>query len=147
MATNTLNQLTAEQIAKAGRIKRYNYHREEAEKTNLPGGEVMRFTGKVADVSNGVKEVLELLMWDTLRRKDVEWSDAPEHEDQPVLTSYSRGVLTEFARTSLEMLHRDCEHMQQWAYECHTPEGRNDRYKKALFSLKANGQPVPTHSE
>lgn len=144
MATDTLNQPTAEKIEKAGRVKRYDYHREETENTNLPGSAVMKFTGKAADVSNGVKEVLELLMWDSLRREGVEGSDTPELEVQPVLTPYNRGVLMEFARTSLEMLHAECEHMQQWAYERHTPEGRIDSYRQAMFRLKVHGQLLPT---
>lgn len=147
MANDTVNQLTAEQMEKAGRVKRYDYHREEAKNTNLPGSSVMRFTSRAADVTNGAREILELLMWDSLRREGVEGSDTPELEAQPVLTPYNRGVLMEFARTSLEMLHGECEYMQKWAYECYTPEGRIDSYRKAMFSLKSHGQPVPTFSE
>ena len=122
------------------------YHREEAENTNLPGGAVMRFTAMAADVTNGAKEILELLMWDSLRREGVEGSDTPELEQQPVLTPYSRGVLMQFARASLDMLNRESERMQEWAFEYHTPEGRSERYRQALHSLKSHRQPVPATS-
>lgn len=147
MATDTVNQLTAEQIEKAGRVKPFVFHREETENTNLPGSAAMRFVGTASDVSNGVQEILDLLMWDEKRRNDVDESETPEQEQQPVLTPYNRSVLMRLARTSLEMLNRDCDYFREWAYEQHTPEGRVERYETALHSLKLHRQPVPAQGK
>lgn len=143
MAEDTVNQLTAKEIEEAGRVKPYTFHRAETENINLPGSSVMSFIGRVSDVSNGVEQVLELLMWDEKRRNNVDESDRPELEQQPVLTAYNRGALMRFACTSLDMLDRECDRMREWAFEYHTPEGRIERYEQALCSLKSHRQPVP----
>ena len=141
---NPLNHLTAEQIEEAGRVKPFTFHRKATEQTELPGGAVMSFVGKASDVSSGARQIFEILEWDDLRRSNVGDSDTPELEQQPVLTPYSRGVLMRFASTSLELLEAECDSMRTWAFECHTPEGRLERYEQALSCLKAHRQRIPS---
>ncbi len=94
----------------------FKWHREEVEKVNLPGFRVMHFAGKVIDVTNGVKTILEMKNFDDLQY--------PPDGDQRLLSNAHQGNLDRLCIASMEMLYESAEDLSNWAYEYQTPEGR-----------------------
>lgn len=100
----------------------FQWHREETENAMLPGGAVMRFTGAVKDLSLGAMTILEILERDEL---------AEEGGDPKILNKCDASRLMRIAIASLRLLGEDADEITEWAYEHHTPEGKQERQEAA----------------
>lgn len=95
----------------------FQWHMEETENANLPGGAVMRLATAAHDVSRGAQTILEIIERDGLTGEG----------ERRLFNDNVHGALLRMAITSLSMLGDKSDSIIEWAYKHHTPEGRRER--------------------
>lgn len=100
-------------------FEHYQGHSPALENAALPSGAVMRYTGRVRDIAEGVKLLHELWEWQELR------VEAQEDEDTspPLLGATDLGILQRLTIASLDLLAAESARLISWAEEHHALKG------------------------
>jgi hypothetical protein len=91
------------------------------------------FANAAWDIGQGVDTVLSMLEHDAVADCDGE---------QRILSAMDASHLLRLARRSSAMLRDESERLMHWAYEHHTPEGREVHGKSEVALRKARAAPV-----